>query len=266
MRKDLEKKKEQRIGEVNKSIEGYEIKIIKYNGRGDIIVEFQDKYKANVHTSYQCFKNGQIKNPNHPSVYFVGYIGQGIYTTAKNGRHTKIYNTWVGLLERCYNPYCINKNLSYKDCFVCEEWHNYQNFAKWYEENYYEILNEKMHLDKDILIKGNKIYSPETCLFVPQRINELFTKCDRQRGEFPIGVGYHKRDDVLLVQCSIKDREGKRKNKHLGYFPLNKPFQAFYTYKIFKEQYVKQVADEYKHLIPQKLYEAMYNYEVEIND
>jgi hypothetical protein len=68
-----------------------------------------------------------------------------------------------------------------------------------------------------------------------------------------------------VAQCSVFEN-GKSKQKHLGYFPLDKPFQAFYAYKVFKENYIKQVADKYKDLIPQKLYDAMYKYEVEIND
>ena len=62
------------------------------------------------------------------------------------------------------------------DCSVYEGWHNFQNFAKWYEDNYYEIEEEQMHLDKDILVKGNKVYSPDTCVFVPETINGLFVK------------------------------------------------------------------------------------------
>ena len=119
-----------------------------------------------------------------------------------------------------------------------------------------------MCLDKDILIKSNKIYSPEACCFIPEKINILFTKSNSMRGKYPIGVTYHNRDNVLEAWCCNKEC----KRQYLGRFPLNRPFQAFTTYKNFKENYIKQVADEYKGLIPQKLYEAMYNYEVEIND
>ena len=122
-----------------------------------------------------------------------------------------------------------------------------------------------MHLDKDILYKGNKIYSPENCCFIPYRINLLFTKSDKTRGEYPIGITYDKRSDKIMVQCNTHENN-KSKKVHLGSFPLNRPFQAFYAYKTFKENYIKQVADEYKNLIPKKLYEALYKYKVEIND
>lgn len=260
-------KKINRIDEINISNEGYKMKIIEYNGNKDIIIEFQDKYKAKVHTRYDHFKEGNIRNPYHPSVHNIGYIGQGKYDVGKNKKHTKVYTTWHSMISRCYDPYYLNKYPTYINCYVCNEWHNFQNFAKWYEENYYEIENEKMHLDKDILFKGNKIYSPETCIFVSERINTLFVKRQNDRGEYPIGCDYHKATNKIRVRCNIIENK-KSKNITLEYFPLNKPFQAFTCYKNFKENYIKQMADEYysKELIPKKLYDAMYKYEIEIND
>jgi hypothetical protein len=171
------------------------------------------------------------------------------------------------MIKRCYDPYTINKDrgLTYVDCYVCDEWLNFQNFAEWFYDNYYEIKGQKMCLDKDILFKGNKIYSPEACILVPNRINVLFVKSNAIRGEYPIGISYCKASEELLVRCNVFEN-GKRKRVYLGRFSSNRPFQAFYTYKIFKENYVKQVADEYKDLIPKKLYDAMYKYKVEIND
>jgi len=164
------------------------------------------------------------------------------------------------MLQRCYDPYEINRHPTYIDVFVCEEWHNFQNYAQWREENYYEVFNEIMCLDKDILFKENKIYSPQTCIFVPKRINSLFTNRKNDRGDLPIGC--IKQNDKIRVRCNTMEN----KNKHLGYFPINQVIEAFTCYKNFKENYIKQVADEYKDLIPTELYDAMYRYEVEIND
>ena len=255
-----------RLGELNISNEGYDMKIIEYNAYNDIWIEFQDRYKTKIHTTYYIFKNGSIKNPYHKTSYGVGYLGVGKYKCKKNGKITKCYKTWSHMLERCYDPYRLNEFPTYIDCYVCEEWHNFQNFAKWYEENYYEVKEERMNLDKDILIKGNKIYSPETCIFVPQRINILFTKSDKTRGEYPIGIHKYSNNKIRVL-CSIYDGEkGKKVKIHLGCFSLNEILQAFTCYKNFKENYIKQVADEYKDLIPIKLYNALYNYQVEIND
>ena len=122
-----------------------------------------------------------------------------------------------------------------------------------------------MCLDKDILNKGNKIYSPDNCIFVPNNINILFVKRDKSRGDYPIGVHYNKYAKKFQAQCSIYNyKENKTKRKHLGYY--NTTEKAFKVYKEFKEQNIKDIADYYKEQIPQKLYNAMYEYEVEIDD
>lgn len=150
---------------------------------------------------------------------------------------------------------------TYKGCTVCDEWHNFQVFAKWYDENYYLLDDQRTELDKDILIKGNKTYSPETCVFVPQRINGLFTKREKDRGNLPIGVSLHKKYNKYYSRYN----NGLGKTIHLVSY--NTPEEVFYLgYKPHKEQLIKEIADEYKGKIPQKLYEAMYKYEVEITD
>ena len=261
-------KKGERLGEIRRnkdSLGGYEMKIIEYKNTNDILVEFQDKYKAMVHTNYQAFKKGSVKNPYHPSVFNIGFLGIGKHKAEEKGKQIKAYKVWLKMLQRCYDPYYLNEHLTYRDCYVCEEWHNFQNFGEWWEYNVYNCNNEKICLDKDILVKGNKVYSPETCIIVPERINLLFVKKDANRGDYPIGVDEWSNkingDKWLKVRCSTLE-----KREHLGYFPLNRPFQAFYTYKQFKEKYIKQIADEYKEFIPKKLYDALYKYEVEIND
>lgn len=249
-----------RIGEEKCNNEGISMKIVEYKNANDIIVEFQDEYKAKVHTKYCHFKNGNIKNPYDKSVIFgTGYIGIGKYN---HKDYPNIYEKWRNMLRRCYDPYFINKNLAYKDCFVCEEWHNLQNFCKWWEENIYNCNNERMELDKDILFKNNKIYSPQTCLIVPKRINLLFTKSDAIRGKYPIGVDWH--NEKFRARCSILNKENNKKSIHLGYY--NSIEEAFLSYKSFKEKYIKQIADEYKDIIPTKLYNTLYSYEIEIND
>ena len=251
-----------RVGErfkTNEDLGGYEIVIVEYNNNKDVWVQFQDEYKARVHTNYKACQRGEVKNSYHPSVCGVGFVGVGIYRTRVNGKHIDAYMCWCHMLRRAYDDKYYTKHPTYIGCSVCEEWHNFQNFAKWYEDNYYEIENEVMCLDKDILCKGNKIYSPDTCVFVPQRINTLFVKRDNNRGDCPIGVYYDKPSGKYRAYCNVN---GKR--KHLGcFFSL---LEAFKAYKQFKEETIKQIADEYKDLIPQRLYDAMCNWTVEIDD
>ena len=254
----LENQRKERLKEINVNRQGYSMKVIEYYDSRNMIIEFQDEYKTRVKCTYRGFKNGEIKNPNHKTVESVGYMGLGEYSYTTN---PESYKKWCDMIIRCYNPYELNKHPTYIDCYIEDEMLCYQNFAKWYEENHYEIPNEALELDKDILYKGNKIYSKNTMILVPHRINCLFTKSSSKRGEYPIGVNYYKKYNCLVVRCQTLERR-----VHLGYFSLNEPFKAFTTYKNFKENYIKKVADEYKELIPAELYKAMYEYEVEIND
>lgn len=193
------------------------------------------------------------KNPYEKTVYNIGCIGNT--KTWFNRKQKPSYTIWVNMLKRCYT----NRQASYEGCMVCEEWLCYENFEEWYNENYYQVNNERMGLDKDILCKGNKIYSPTTCIFVPQRINNLFCKSTKSRGKYPIGVRKEKGRNKFSSCCKVFDQ-----CLYLGEF--NSPTEAFYAYKEKKEQYIKQIADIYKNSIPKKLYDAMYNYKVEIID
>lgn len=252
-----------RVGEVKYNNFGSKMIIIKDNGYYDVDIYFEDYNWVYKNGRYDTFRNGQVKCPYEPRLYNIGYIGEGKYQTKENGKHTKCYITWSRMLERCYSEKYRQKHETYEYAETIKEWHNFQNFAKWFDDNYYEVKGQRMELDKDILYKGNKIYSPNTCVFVPQIINILFIKSNKSRGKYPIGVYWHERDNGFRSQCNIVVN-GKNKRKYLGLFHTSE--EAFQCYKQFKEKYIKKIADEYKNIIPIKLYEAMYKYEVEIND
>lgn len=242
---------------------GSEIIIIGYRKYSEIDVYFPEYDWTFKNATYQSFKNGEISCPYEKRVYGIGYIGVGNYKVSENGKSTKIYSTWNSMLKRCYDEKYQEKYPTYKECVVCDEWHNFQNFAKWYEENYYEVEGQRMNLDKDILVKHNKIYSSETCIFVPQTINKLFVKRDGKRGDSVIGTS--PKDGKYQVNCQIFNPETeKSKQEYLGFYDTQE--KAFEIYKYYKEKNIKQVADYYKSLIPQKLYDALYDYEVEIDD
>lgn len=244
-----------RIGEEGLNNFGSKMRIINYKNANDIDIYFEEYNYIAEHKKYVNFKSGRIKCPYEPRVYGRGYISEDYDSKLDRG----IYKLWLNMLGRCYNNDKLKERPSYINCDVDKEWYNFSNFKKWYKDNYYTVENEQMHLDKDILIKGNKIYSPNTCIFVPQRINELFIKCDSSRGEYPIGVYYRKDICKFCSKCRIID-----KTIHLGYY--NTYEEAFYKYKKFKENYIKEVAEEYKDKIPQRLYKAMYEYKIEMND
>lgn len=253
-----------RIGERNYNTFGSEMVIVHYNGCMDIDVYFPEFDWIFKHAKYNNFKKGEIKCPYERRFYNVGYLGEGKYKVSENGKNTRVYDTWKAMLQRCYSEKEHERHPTYIGCEVYEGWHNFQNFAKWYKDNYYEVGNEKMCLDKDILFKGNKIYSPDTCIFVPETINKLFIKNDKNRGESVIGATLCK-NGKYQAQCNIINPEtGKSKQEYLGLYDSQE--KAFQVYKYHKERNIKQIADYYKIHIPQKLYDAMYNYEVEIDD
>ena len=162
---------------------------------------------------------------------------------------------WRSMLSRCYSKKYQEKEPSYIDCSVCEEWLLFSNFKKWFDENYVDGYA----LDKDILIKGNKVYSPDTCCFVPQEINAMLTKCNRTRGMYPIGVSKCK--NRFRVYLSVS---GSR--LFLGSFVTIE--EAFNAYKKAKEAHIKEVAQRYyvKGEITERVYDALMRYEVEITD
>lgn len=253
---EKEKQKIERIGQIKYNNSNEKMKIIRYKDSYDIDVEFEDGHVLKNKT-YSNFVKGKIKNPYALSVYNIGYLGEGAFSPSIDNKHTNEYRYWKSMIKRCYSEKEQSEHTSYIGCSVCKEWHNFQNFAKWFNENYYTIGDELMCLDKDILIKGNKIYSTETCVFVPQNINKLFIKSDKARGKYPIGVSYDKeRNKYISQQNNIKIFLGR----------FDTPKEAFEVYKIEKEKHIKEVADEYKNKIPKKLYDAMYNWKVDIDD
>lgn len=252
-----------RIGERNYNTLGSEMVIVDYRMNRDVDVYFPQYNWTFKGVAYQSFKKGQIKCPYEKTVCGIGYLGEGKYKVSENSKKTRIYQTWIDMLKRCYSEREHKRRPTYIGCKVDEKWHNFQNFAKWYEENYYEVEGETMELDKDILFKHNKIYSPETCIFVPKTINSLFVKRQNYRGESVIGTKF-KNGKYMVRCCLINPKTGKSKKEHLGYYETEE--KGFEVYKYYKEKNIKEVADYYKDVIPQKLHNAMYEYEVEITD
>ena len=105
-----------------------------------------------------------------------------------NGKRLKFYGTWKNMIHRCYSDKFQIRYPTYIGCSVCDEWLVLSNFKEWFDANYLD----GMALDKDILIPGNKIYSPEACSFVPQYINSLMTDAGASRGDLPLGVSAQK--------------------------------------------------------------------------
>ena len=253
----------QRIGKKGLNNFGSEIIIVGYRKWEDIDVYFPKYDWTFVHARYDNFKKGKIKCPYEPRTFGVGYLGEGKYKMSENGKYTDEYKIWHGMLKRCYDPKYHERKPTYKGCTVEDYLLNFQNMGEWINENYYEVPGARMCLDKDILCKGNKVYSRETCIFVPERINLLFIKCDKSRGKNPIGVTPTSSGNYQ-AHCN----NGYGKTIALGVYSTKE--EAFRVHKEYKEKIIKDVIDSYEGIIPEPYYSrlktAMYNYEVEIDD
>ena len=230
------------------------MKIIRYNSYYDITVQFQDKYKFERDTTYSNFKKGNVRNPYDKTVLDMGYLGVGKYLTQDETKeNSREYMCWKHMIERCYTEKHADIHRAYYGiCTICDEWLNFQTFAEWYDKNKYEC-DGRLHLDKDIRYPGNKIYSQETCLLVPQKINMLFMNKPNKRG-LPNGIDIAKSGNF----------EASYRGKHLGTYSTLE--ESYKSYSNAKEKRIKEMADEYKNIIPKRVYDALYAYKVDIRN
>ncbi len=230
-----------RVGEKFITKENYEIIIIEYFNNENCTISFLNGIKL-YKKQYVDIKKGSIKNPYHPSVCGVGYLGIGKY---KYKSYSNFRNVWVNMIRRCYDVKTQEKQPTYKDVTVCEEWHNFQNFAEWFEENYVEGFV----LDKDIICKDCKIYSPETCLVVPKEINNIFVSGVNKtypKGVFKIGNRFGAQININGVV------------KNLGcYDSIDEASNCFI---LAKNNHIKNTAEKWKPLINDKIYNYMVEY------
>lgn len=258
-----EELKNKYIGMKNINTQGYPMTITNYNTSKDIEVTFDDDNHTVVKgIDVGNFKRGSVNNPNHPTVYGFGIVDVNRNYIARE----KEYQMWSHMIERCYVSDDMRKqrDSTYKGCNVCEEWKRYSQFYNWIhsQKNYNQWKNGKFSIDKDIIKKGNKLYCPEYCCLVPNYINNIFTKHQIARGDYPIGVEIN-----IYGTFTVRVRDYKtNKYKHYGNF--NTPKEAFCFYKKKKEEYIKKVAQEEfdKGNIIKKCYNSMMTYEVEITD
>ncbi len=175
-----------------------------------------------------------------------------------NGKMINEYCLWADMLKRCFDEKYKQKYPTYQDVNCCSKWLSMTKFIEDVSQMKGYGL-DGWHLDKDILLKGNKTYSKEFCCFVPKEVNYLLTKCDKARGEWPVGVNFYKARGKFQANLRIN---GKR--KYLGLFAS--PEEAFQAYKVAKEAHIKVVAQKWQHLLDERVFHALMFYEVNIND
>lgn len=188
-------------------------------------------------------------------IYGVGF-NDGKYPTRVNGVVFQQYIKWNFMLIRCHDEKFKEKNYKYNECSIDDRFKSYSYFYEWYVANNIP-MDATFQLDKDILVRGNKIYSPENCIIIPREINNTFLRREADRGPHPIGVSWYKGRFMSHIGISGK-------NVHLGYF--DNEIDAFIAYKEAKEFRIKQLANKHKDSITPRAYSALMNYSVEITD
>ena len=245
------------VGKVCKSKSSGDFKILKYNDKKNVEIQF---LKTGFETTVELgsIRNGEVKDPYLPSVCGVGITGTK-YQPTINGVNTKEYELWTDMLKRCYSVVYKNKHPTYEGCGVSDNFLYYEYFYEWCHKQI-GFGNDGFHLDKDLLIKDNKVYSESTCVFLPQEINKVLTKRTNSRGEYLIGVHWSDINKAFVARVS----KNKGRSEWLGYF--NTEIEAFNTYKQAKESFVKEQAEKWKSQIDERAYQALINYTVEITD
>lgn len=239
-------------------------KIYRTNNCGNVVVL---NYYSALNITVQFVNTGNIKKVRRSAlesgkvadkesylIQGVGYIGHGSYSWKT---HFEIHNRWTAMLNRCYDPKSLAQNPAYIDCSVCAEWLNFQNFAKWFEEN---ANNPFYEIDKDVVDKHSRLYSPTTCILLPKIINQIFVKRKSKRGELPIGVSWNRNKTGFVARLSNKFGF----KTHLGTF--NDSHEAFMAYKVAKEKLIKYAANQFKDELSERAYKALMDYQVDITD
>jgi len=234
-------------------------------GRFEVIARTPGKITIKfVDTGYTCtydknqVRKGDVKDCMARIIYGVGFYGDGSFTKDKPKELVaKALESWHSMFKRCYDERLHKLKVTYKDCTVSNDWHNFQSYAKFYIEDAYRL--DGWELDKDLLVKGNRLYSPSTCVYLPRDINGALKTNNTHRSLLPIGV-FKCSSGGFKARC----RDHESVQVILGKFTTEN--EAFHAYKCFKESVIKRKALDWKDSISPLAYKALMEYCVEITD
>jgi hypothetical protein len=241
------------VGDKQTNKDGFTITLLEMQTPTKFLV-IGEGCKIPIIVNSTTFKNKTFVSPYKITVGGVGYYGEGIYIAKLNGKHTPEYRDWSCMLKRCYCT--LDSKRSYFDVDVCSEWYNFQNFATWCTKQP-NFNKEGWRLDKDLLgsLNGDKLYSPDTCVYLPVEINNFIKT--RRMNNLPLGV------DTVERNGTIKYRsQGREDGKTIRFGLYDTISEAFLQYKNHKELHAKILAEKYKEDLPLKAYKALLNYEV----
>lgn len=218
----------------------------------EVVITFHNTGHTRVASRYWV-KRGEVSDPTAPDVCGVGYDSMKYgYKKTHQRSHLKCYSVWKDMIRRCYDDKHKASYKCYEDVYCCEDWKDFQEFAKWFYSNY----KEGYELDKDLLKINNREYSPETCAFLPRSLNLFLV---HTRGKDSVGVFFNERSGSYSAYCC----DGKGKSINLGTVRDEKA--AHLLYKEYKESLAKRLADEYfgKGMITEDVRDALYAFTVD---
>lgn len=243
------------VGETYRMNNWGECRVVKYEGAFCVLVEFISTGSL-VWASTGNIVKGLVKDPQLPVVNGVGFIGIGAHKCRNaSGKISREYMHWSSMLLRVYTPANEMDKRSYKNTSVCLEWHNFQNFADWSLEQ--PGFNKDSQLDKDLLVKNNKIYESSKCCFLPKEINSALTGKKYINSSGHAGVEIRNRGKYTAMVTKHGTRH------HLGTFDTYE--DACAMYKREKEVYVRSLANEFRSCISPKAYDALTKWEINDN-
>lgn len=231
------------------------VSVVEVQNAKCVIVRFVNGYEKAFQKNALLL--GNFKSPYSKTLCGVGYLGEGTYKTyGEKRKHSPHYVLWHNMISRVYNKDKKFNQACYKDVTVCTAWHNFQSFAEWCDsQEGFNLLDENgklFALDKDLIGGGVKIYSPETCCFIPPEINSFLTNRISCRGNLPVGVSLQ--SGRYKATCNWLSKA----------FYFENPVEAFNKFKVEKEIRAKDLAGKWKPFISDKAYESLIDYCVDI--
>lgn len=239
-----------KVGDVFPTNKAGDCEVIRYVNRNEVLVCFYNTGQEKWCRAHNL-KNGEVRDTLAPTVLGVGTVG-GL-PVRDEGRLLPYYKSWYHMLSRCYDEGMQEKNQTYKGCTVTKDWLYLPNFKKWHDQYY----RKGFDLDKDILVRGNKVYSPYTCEYIPQELNKLLVFNDKSRGNCTVGVCFIELTGKYLAH--VCRGTGSR---YIGSYHTEE--EAFLSYKQEKELFIKEQAHHYlnKGDITQRMFDALIKFEI----
>jgi hypothetical protein len=246
--------------------QGYWVRVVEAINWNHYVIRFDNGFEMSV--TNKVLMNGNVQYPFHPTVFGVGYLGVGKYsstskvkTRSTNVGLSKAYSIWQGMLGRCYCPIIQGRQKTYVGSTVHPYWHNYQNFARWFDKNYIEGFA----ISKNILQKNCTVYSEDTCCFVPMELANAFIKRKLIKSDLPAGVDYSNgKFSSSITTMKYTNKGAVNSTEYFGVFSCVE--DAFLPYKQAKEKQLRYYASFWKDLLSPEVQKALRNYKVEMDD